>query len=116
MEAQGVGEEENEEAPAEDVEPDPLLEAAGTGVNELVYFVAQDSLSEWKRLPNLSYKELIAARSIKVLFTGDLKRKIYSNPFFFGEEQHYLRAQLSRITFCTTLAPLGVSKLEEAEE
>ena len=52
----------------------------------MVYFVTQDSLSEWKRLPSLSYKELIAARSIKVLFTGDLNRKIYSNPFFFGEE------------------------------
>ena len=86
MEAQGVGEDENAEAPPEEGEPDPMIEAAGTGVNELVYFVTQDSLSEWKRLPSLSYKELIAARSIKVLFTGDLKRKIYSNPFFFGEE------------------------------
>ena len=116
MEAQGVGEDENEAPANEEAEPDPLLEVPGTGVNEMVYFVAQDSLSEWKRLPNLSYKEIIAARSIKVLFTGDLERKIYSNPFFFGEEKHYLRAQLSRIIYSTSLAPLGVSKLEEAED
>lgn len=77
--------------------------------------MAQDSLSEWKRLPDLSYKDLVAAREVKVLFTGDLERPIYTNPFFFGREKHYLRAQLSRISFSTSLQPKGVSKLEEDE-
>lgn len=49
VEASGeVAEEEEEEKAADgDAEPDPLLEARGSGVNELTYYVAQDSLSEW---------------------------------------------------------------------
>jgi len=115
IEAQGDGGEdgEEEEAPGEDGEPDPRLEAKGNGVNELTYYVACDSLSEWKRLPDLSYKDLIAARQVKVLFTGDLERPIFTNPFFFGKEKHYLRAQLSRIIHSTTLLPAGVMKLDE---
>ena len=116
MEATGeVAEDEEGEAPANEEEPDPLLEARGSGVNELTYYVSKDSLSEWKRLPDLSYKEMQAARQIKVLFTGDLEREIYTNPFFFGKEKHYLRAQLSRIQYSTTLQPKGVAKLEEDE-
>ena len=85
---------EEDEAPAveDEEEADGRLEAPGTGVNELTYYVACDALSEWKRLPDLSYKEMQAARQIKVLFTGDLERAIYTNPFFFGKEKHYLRA------------------------
>lgn len=58
---------------------------------------------------------MIAARQVKVLFTGDLERPIFTNPFFFGKEKHYLRAQLSRIIHSTTLLPVGVMKLEEDE-
>lgn len=114
IEATGDGGEdgEEEEAPGDDGEADPRLEAKGTGVNELSYYVACDSLADWKRLPDLSYKDLIAARQNKVLFTGDLERPIFTNPFFFGKEKHYLRAQLSRIIHSTTLLPAGVMKLE----
>jgi radial spoke head protein 4A len=45
-----------------DVEPDPKLEGKGTGVNEFQYWVSQDSLADWSRLPELSYSDLIAAR------------------------------------------------------
>ena len=58
---------------------------------------------------------MMAARTIKVLFTGNLEREIYTNPFFFGQEKHYLRAQLSRISHSTSLLPVGVMKLEEDE-
>jgi hypothetical protein len=37
-------------------------------------------------------KDLQASREIKVMFTGDLERTIFTNPFFFGKEKHYLRA------------------------
>ena len=113
-----VAEEEGEEPPAGEggeEEADPKLEPKGTGVNELTYYVTQDSLSDWKRLPDLSYKDLLAAREIKVLFTGDLERPIFTNPFFFGKEKHFLRAQLSRIAHATSIQPLGVAKLEEDE-
>ena len=120
VEAAGdVGEDEAEVpegAEGEDAaEPDPKLEARGTGVNELSYYVACDSLSDWKRLPDLSYKDLIQARQTKILFTGDLEREIFTNPFFFGKEKHFLRAQLSRMSHSTSLQPLGVSKLEDDE-
>lgn len=58
---------------------------------------------------------MIASLNIKVLFTGDLERPIYTNPFFFGKEKHYLRAQLSRIIHSTSLQPKGVMKTEEDE-
>ena len=113
--------EENAEPPAggdggeDGGEPDPKLEARGTGVNELSYYVACDSLSDWKRLPDLSYAHLVAARRTNVLFTGDLERAVFTNPFFFGKEKHFLRAQLSRMSHSTSLQPKGVSKLEEDE-
>ena len=111
----GDAEAEEPEKEGEEAEPDPKLEGRGQGVNELTYYVSQDSLSEWTRLPDLSYKELNAARQIKVLFSGDLERPIFTNPFFFGKEKHYLRAQLSRILHSTALLPKGVMKLEEDE-
>jgi len=61
-------------------------------------------------------KDIQSARSIKVLFTGDLERTIYTNPFFTGKEKNYLRAQIARISFATSLAPAGVFKREDAED
>ena len=96
LEAQGEGGEDEEAGEGggegEDREADPKLEGRGTGVNELTYYVAHDALSDWKRLPDLSYKDLIMARQTKVLFTGDLERQIFTNPFFFGKEKQFLRA------------------------
>jgi len=71
-----------EEVEGEEKEAD--FEPKGTGVNKFTYFVASDSLSEWTKLPDLSPKQIHAARTIKVLFSGDLEKKIYTNPFFEG--------------------------------
>lgn len=79
--AEGVVEGE-EEVEGEEKEAD--FEPKGTGVNKFTYFVASDSLSEWTKLPDLSPKQIHAARTIKVLFSGDLEKKIYTNPFFEG--------------------------------
>jgi hypothetical protein len=55
--------------------------------------VATDLIKgSWTKLPDLKPSQIKAARQIKVLFTGDLNRKIFTNPFFFGLEMHYLRA------------------------
>jgi len=48
-----------------------------------------------------------------VYFSGDLEKKIITNPFFFKREKNFLRAQISRISFSTTLAPKGVFKTNE---
>lgn len=103
------GEEEGEERPAD-------FEARGSGVNQFVYWVTDGTLSDWTQLPDLNPNDVSAARSIKVLFTGDLEREIITNPFFFGKEKHYLRAQIARISHGTTIIPNGLYKLGEAEE
>jgi hypothetical protein len=106
----GEGEGEDDGEKPADVEP------KGTGVNTYTYFVTQDSMSEWIKLPDLTPQELAASREIKVLFTGNLERQIYTNPYFFGQEKHYLRAQISRIIHSTTLFPKGLMRKVEDEE
>lgn len=100
----------------EEEEKEADFEPKGTGVNAYTYYVTCDSLSDWVKLPDLSPKQVKAARMIKVLFTGDLERKIFTNPFFEGQEKHYLRAQIARITFSTTLIPKGLKRPVEDSE
>ena len=89
------------------------FEERGTGVNTNVYWVTDNSLNKWTMLPDISPEQLQAARDIKVKFTGDLERKIITNPFFHGQEKHYLRAQIARISHSTTIMPGGMHKLQE---
>lgn len=100
---EGEGE---EEKPAD-------FEARGTGINQFVYWVSHDALSDWKQLPDLLPRDLKASRLIKVVLTGDLERKIITNPFFKGREKHYLRAQIARIHHGTTLIPFGLFRPTE---
>ena len=100
---------EGEDGKQEDIEP------RGSGVNQFVYWVAPDSLADWKQLPDISPAYLKASRLIKVSFTGDLERKIITNPFFHGKEKHYLRAQIARIHHGTTLVPKGLYCTQEAD-
>jgi hypothetical protein len=39
-----------------------------------------------------NFQDIKASRSIKVLFSGVTDRSIFTNPYFFGLEKHYLRA------------------------
>jgi radial spoke head protein 4A len=76
--------------------------------------VTTDLLSgKWTRLPDLKPSQIRAARQIKVKFTGDLQRKVFTNPFFFGLEIHYLRAQIARIAHSTAIMPRRLWKLSE---
>jgi len=95
------------------VEKPPEFEAKGTGVNKFTYWVSHSSFGAWHKLPDLSPDDIRASRTIKVLFTGDLDRTIYTNPYFFGKEKDYLRAQIARISHSTTLVPKGLWKLGE---
>jgi radial spoke head protein 4A len=102
----GEEEEGGAEKPAE-------FEPRGSGVNKYVYWVTNNVLNIWTKLPDLNPSDIKAARKIKVLFSGNLDRKIHTNPFFFGLEKHYLRAQIARISFSTTIMPKGLFKLTE---
>lgn len=92
VEATGAGGEEEGGEEGGDAEPEAGMEAPGTGVNKFTYFVAPSSLTEWTKLPDLSPSDIAASRQVKVAFTGDLNREIYTNPHFFGQEKHYLRS------------------------
>ena len=106
------GEEEAEEGG----EAENNAEPKGTGVNKYTYYVTHNSLSDWVKLPDLNPQDLQSARKIKILLTGDLERPIYSNPFFFGKEKHYLRAQIARIMHSTQLIPKDTFRLVEEDE
>lgn len=89
------------------------FEPRGTGVNKYVYWASNSALEAWTQLPDLYTKDIQAARDTKVKFTGDLERQLITNPYFFGKEKHFLRAQIARISNATTLAPKGYYRLVE---
>lgn len=47
------------------------------------------------------------------MLTGDLNRRLVTNPEFNGREKEYLRAQLSRIVHSTTICPDGLYEKDE---
>lgn len=66
----------------------PDTEPKGTGVNKLYYWATTQLSGDWTELPLITPQQLRVSRKIKVLFTGDLNRKIISNPHFLGKESH----------------------------
>lgn len=85
----------------------------GTGVNEYVYWVTNSPLEEWVQLADLKPDQILAARKIKILFSGDPKRKIFTNPFYDQPESVLLRAQIARINASTSIVPAGLYKFAE---
>jgi radial spoke head protein 4/6 len=78
-------------------------------VNEYVYYVSSDEeRTNWVRLPDALPAQIVAASKINKLFTGDLSAPVNSHPAFPGEERHYLRAQIARISHATVVAPKDV--------
>lgn len=83
--------------------------------NEYVYYVSNDDdRTNWVRLPDVLPAQLAAARQMAKLFTGDLSAPVNTHPAFPGEERHYLRAQIARITHACTAAPKDVYTTEGA--
>jgi len=96
--------------------PNPAIEADGQGVNEMSFWVSNDLLQEFVELPPLKPHHIKVAKKIKVLFSGCLDRKFESLPKFDGEERHYLKAQLVRITHGTMICPVKIFKLREDDD
>ena len=72
-----------------DEEADPDAEGRGAGnaleikgINEYVYWAANNAYGPWTQLPDLKPKDIMNARGIKHTFCGDLDAKIFTNPFF----------------------------------
>jgi radial spoke head protein 4A len=77
------------------------------GVNKYMYFVCSDlTLGDWVELDDVKPSQLIAARKITYTFTGELTKKIITNPHFPGLEKDYLRCQIARISHNSTIIPL----------
>jgi len=114
VEAVVEGEDEGGDGDGDEQKED--IEPKGSGVNKFSYYVSHSSVDSWKKLPDLSPNDIKASRAIKVLFTGNLERYIHTNPFFFGQEKHYLRAQIARISHSTGICPKGQYKLVEDNE
>ena len=90
------------------------MESRGTGINKFVYWVNNDPHTDkWLMLPDLKPNDIKNARNIKYTFSGDIDRKIYTNPFYFDTEKTYLRAQIARIYQSTTLVPKGLHRFQE---
>ena len=95
-----------------DIEPNPdfnydadMEHRKEDGVNRDVFYVTNDLTEPWVELPDIKPSQVVASRKIRYQFTGDLKRVLYTNPHFNGQEQHYLHCQLARIYHGTKLVP-----------
>lgn len=98
--------------PEEDAK-DSSIEARGKGVNETVFWVTDNLLSDWIQLPDCRPDDIKQARQIKHIFSGDLNAIVDSNPTFCGKERHLLRATLARIFHATAIVPKGLFTLDE---
>ena len=81
------------EAPATDDEKPADFEPRGSGVNENAYWVCNSpDENKWVALPDLMPSDISIARKVKFNFTGDLDRRVFTNPFFHKREAFLLRA------------------------
>ncbi|KNC46438.1 radial spoke protein RSP4/6 [Thecamonas trahens ATCC 50062] len=86
--------------------PQPPMEEF-EGANKYAYFVCSFPGGEWTKLPDVTPKQIVAARAITKFFTGSLDAPVESYPPFPGTEKNYLRAQIARIVAATAVAPAG---------
>ena len=49
-------------------------------------------LDDWIELPDVLPEQIIAARDIKYILSGDLNAPVNTYPVFPGKERHLLRA------------------------
>lgn len=88
-------------------------EKRGSGINENVYWITSDLLKDWHKLPDARGNDIIQARQLKKVLTGNLDAPVNGYPFFAGKERNYLRAQIARITASTVIVPGGVFQPNE---
>jgi radial spoke head protein 4/6 len=86
----------------------------GTGTNNHSYFVC-NRIGDTKliKLPDVRPEQIVAARTLKRLLTGDLSSTVSTYPPFPWSEAVYLRSQIARIEAGTVLAPVGWYNNEE---
>jgi hypothetical protein len=98
---QAEGAEKREPAPGE-----PPMETE-TGCNKYMYFVCSGLGQPVTQLADVSLAQIVAARGVNKLLTGNLDAPLNSHPPYPGMERNFLRAQIARISHATTLCPKG---------
>ena len=83
-------------------------DAPGVGCNKFEYYVSNQAGASWTKLPDVTPAQIMAARQIKKLLTGDLAAPIQGYPVFPGNEANYLRAQISQIAAAVGIVPKGI--------
>merc|ERR1719309_1238178 len=105
---------ENADAKSEELLPKPLFKKPPVvpseqryGPNKFIYFYCNEStLSEWKKMPQISPSEINITRSLKKYFTGD-PNAITTSGGAVLSELSLLRAQVARIASATQVSPVG---------
>ncbi|OHT01065.1 Flagellar radial spoke protein [Tritrichomonas foetus] len=112
----GEEEEKNEEGGEAEKDQRPPLEE-DTGPNLKNYFVSTALGGKWTLLPDIKPDQIVASRSIKQMFTGNLNAPVLAPPGRFeGTEKELLRAFIARVVHSCSLAPKGLYNAEETEE
>lgn len=96
---------------------DPSAEEGVDGANKFTYWAMQDNgRYEWTQLPNVQREQILVARQLRRFVRGDLEGKVAGHPPFPGQEKHFLRAQIARITSGTVVCPAGYFQVSDAGE
>lgn len=48
-------------------------------------------MGEWIELPIVTPDQIIAARKVRYIFTGNLDADVITNPYFFGKEKNLVK-------------------------
>lgn len=97
---------------------DEMKQEGRSGVNKYAYWISQrvDGADGWTKLPNVTSNQIVVARQIKRLLTGDLDASVPSYPPFDGTEKNLLRAQIALLVGSTSISPDGFFELDEDAE
>ncbi|CAG9467505.1 unnamed protein product [Pedinophyceae sp. YPF-701] len=87
----------------------------GVGTNAYVYYVCNHLGGKFSKLPDVTPKQIKAARTIKKFVTGNLAAPVSAYPVYPGKEAEFLRAQIARIAHTTVLCPKDFFLVDEGE-
>lgn len=77
------------------------------GLNRFTFWVTNNILEDWYELPEITADQMVASRSFKYYFTGDLNNKVRAFCHFPGKEAHLLKCQILRIMHSSSIVPEG---------
>merc|ERR1712032_414316 len=93
-----------------------LTMEGGDGGNKYTYWVANSVYDKFTQLPNVTPQQIIAARRLKRMFTGNLDTVVGGHPPFpGGTEAGLLRAVIALITTQTHVIPKDILMADEED-